>query len=271
MTNEMLAGFIQQGGNDELIPLLWDNVKVLVYTLSDRLYRAYSEHFKQCGVELWDVKQASYRAFLQAIQGYKSEKGYKFTSYLTYPIKNIISRELLDDKNPLNICISLDTPLTDKDHSESDNTLIDTVSDENAAPVEYKAEQESEKEFIWRLVDTLAPAQRDTIKARYLENMTLKETGEHLGVSSERVRQIEFSALRELRKNKDIRILAGEYRQHNRWISLSRFEYSPEYFDLIDSLRERENKGEYISYGNRQAIIYSHKIKYEEQENKKNM
>lgn len=46
MTNEMLAGFIQQGGNDELIPLLWDNVKVLVYTLSDRLYRAYSEQVR---------------------------------------------------------------------------------------------------------------------------------------------------------------------------------------------------------------------------------
>lgn len=266
MTNEMLAEFIQQGGNDELIPILWNNVKVLVYTLSDRLYRAYSERFKQYGIELWDIKQASYRAFLQAIQGYKAEKGYKFTSYLTYPIKNIVSKELLGNKDLLNSCISLDMPLTDKDHSESDNTLIDTVSDENAVPVEYKSEQESENEYIWQIVDTLPQKLRDVIKARYLDNMTLKQIGERLNVSGERIRQLEHQALKQLRENKNIQLLAKEYRQHNRWISFSRFEYSPEYFDIINSLRERENKGEYISYGNRQAIIYSYKIKYEEQE-----
>lgn len=43
MTNEHLAEFIQQGGNDELIQILWNNVKKIVYMLSDKIYKEYSK------------------------------------------------------------------------------------------------------------------------------------------------------------------------------------------------------------------------------------
>lgn len=46
---------------------------------------------------------------------------------------------------------------------------------------------------------TLLPHERNVIEFRYRDGLTLKETGENLGVTNERIRQIELKALRKLR------------------------------------------------------------------------
>lgn len=46
---------------------------------------------------------------------------------------------------------------------------------------------------------TLLPHERNVIEFRYRDGLTLKETGENLGVTHERIRQIELKALRKLR------------------------------------------------------------------------
>lgn len=46
---------------------------------------------------------------------------------------------------------------------------------------------------------TLLPHEKDVIEFRYRDGLTLKETGENLGVTHERIRQIELKALRKLR------------------------------------------------------------------------
>ena len=52
MTNEQLAELIGQGGNDELIPLLWEKVRRLVYMQCDRIYRRAPERFISHGIVL---------------------------------------------------------------------------------------------------------------------------------------------------------------------------------------------------------------------------
>lgn len=74
MTNELLAEYIQQGGNDELIPILWEKVRKLLYSKSDSLYRLHKESCSCRGVEMWDIRQASYTAFLEAIKAYIQKK-----------------------------------------------------------------------------------------------------------------------------------------------------------------------------------------------------
>lgn len=49
------------------------------------------------------------------------------------------------------------------------------------------------------MVDALSGEQGPVIRARYQEGKTLKETGKKMGVTKERIRQIESKALRELR------------------------------------------------------------------------
>lgn len=63
MTNEMLASFIRQGGNDELIPILWENVCKLLYMMSDKFYSLHQDSCDSSGIEAWDIKQASYGRF----------------------------------------------------------------------------------------------------------------------------------------------------------------------------------------------------------------
>ena len=46
---------------------------------------------------------------------------------------------------------------------------------------------------------------RRVLELRYLEDMTLEQVGEIMGVTRERVRQIEAKALRLLRTNPDLR------------------------------------------------------------------
>lgn len=238
MTNEQLAEFIQQGGNDELIPILWNNVKNLVYMLSDKIYKAHSEHFKRYGVEQWDVRQTSYTAFLNAIKGFKPEQEYKFTSYLNYPIKTAISRELLKGNDVLNNCTSLDVPLRQSDNSEDTATLQETIPDTASNDFIEDIDNESIAGVLWAAVGKLKAVQQDVIIARYRENKTFKDVAECLGVSLERVRQIEHAALRELRKNKTIKQLASEYNEHNKWLAISKLEFCPEHFEIIRALQE---------------------------------
>lgn len=53
---------------------------------------------------------------------------------------------------------------------------------------------------LWSEVDALPDEQPEVIRARFQRGETLRATGERLGVTIERVRQIESKALRELRK-----------------------------------------------------------------------
>lgn len=98
MTNEQLAEFIKQGGADDLKPALWDRVKHLMFKLAGQYYSSYEERFTSCGAELADFRQECYPAFIKALEAYSPEKGYAFTSYLEYHIRNA-GAELLGIRN----------------------------------------------------------------------------------------------------------------------------------------------------------------------------
>ncbi len=77
MTNEKLAELIQEGDNDELLPLLWDKTRLLIYQKCGRLWQFYSEKLEWFGYSFDDLQQEGYNALIFAVKGYKSEKGYK--------------------------------------------------------------------------------------------------------------------------------------------------------------------------------------------------
>ena len=207
MTNEQLAGFIKQGGNDELIPLLWDNVKKVLYILADRYYRAYSDDLSRYGVTVWDLKQQAYGAFLKAIEGYDEGKGYKFTSYLKYPFKNAIRS--LRTHDTLNRSESLNTMITEKDNIEA-YELGDTIPDEHSLDFAEKLENESMYKTVRQAVANLPESEKEIITERYFNNRSFTDIAREKGKTSESIRQREKIALQRLRNNKDIRKLSNE-------------------------------------------------------------
>lgn len=261
MTNEMLADFIKQGGNDELIPILWEKVRVLLYGKSDTFYRLNKEQCDRKGVDNWDIRQASYTAYLKAVRSFDIKTGYKFTTYLAYPFKNAL-KDLLGAttkrarQEPLNNSTSLDKPI---EQSDGDTiTMGELIADDSSLDFIQDMERTAEAETVRRIVETLPDVQKDVIKAYYFEGMTLSAIAEKLGVSRESVRQIRYKALKILRENKQLRELYTGYQHHYNWIAVSHFRYSPEYFDLCKRLDEKN-----LSYGQKQADIYSHFQKWQ--------
>ncbi len=236
MTNEQLAGFIQQGDSNELIPILWERVRKLLYMKSEQAYRKYKDKFDQCGIESWDIKQASYEAFLEAVRAYKSDSGLKFTAYLSYPFRNAVnrltgSRSTRTIHEPLNNSTSLNKPL---ESSEDDVlTLLDTLYDESSLDFIQHIETASEGETIRAVVDTLAEQHREVIALRFFEGLTLKQSAERLGVSPERVRQREAKALRLLRENVILRKMWNESCSYRRSSRFSFYRSSPEYYSAL--------------------------------------
>lgn len=103
---------------------------------------------------------------------------------------------------------SLESPI-----GEEDLTLSDIVPSDIdiEADVLDEVQQEQLKAILWSLVDSLPDNQGLVIRSRFQDCKTLKETGENIGVTLERVRQIEQKALKELKKNKKVRSFGEEY------------------------------------------------------------
>ena len=108
-------------------------------------------------------------------------------------VKNII--------NYLQNPVSLETPVGD----DGENSLGDMVEDRSGDTPEEAMNALVQKEEVKELLEKLNDREREVIRLRYgLEDgrpHTLEEIGEKLGVTRERVRQIEARALEKLRES----------------------------------------------------------------------
>ncbi len=96
--------------------------------------------------------------------------------------------------------LSLDQPIGDE---EEDLTLLDLMSKKGTEDVERRVVEEALDKEITRLLNVLDNRERVIIEERFgiggREPKTLNEVGEKLGISRERVRQLEQRALKKLR------------------------------------------------------------------------
>ena len=96
--------------------------------------------------------------------------------------------------------VSLDSPLSE---SSPDATISDLLPDEEQSSPEDELLVNSDKESLEKVLNTLTEREKLVIQLRYGLNdgteYTLADIGRRLGISRERVRQIEDEALRKLR------------------------------------------------------------------------
>jgi RNA polymerase primary sigma factor len=95
---------------------------------------------------------------------------------------------------------SLEAPISE----ESEGKVLDLVEDHAASPPDYEIEHLLDKERVKNLLEVMTPREREILDMRFgLANgrgHTLAEVAKKLGVSRERVRQIEELSLKKLRK-----------------------------------------------------------------------
>lgn len=86
---------------------------------------------------------------------------------------------------------------------DGDATLYELVPGNNDMDeVLEQVQQEQLQTVIWSVVDSLPDKQPDIIRMRYQDNKTLQAVGDSMGLTRERVRQIENKAFRTLRNKR---------------------------------------------------------------------
>ena len=121
--------------------------------------------------------------------------GHEISRYLGISIKQ--ARQLQKDAEMAAIG-SLDSPVA----GAEDIVLGDSIAsnEDIESTILDKLETQQLKDTLWLLVDALPGKQPEVIRARYQEGRTLEDVGREMGVTGNMVRQIQATALRELRK-----------------------------------------------------------------------
>ncbi len=188
----------------------------------------YNRNFRE-RMQWDDFKQESFIAMTKAVKSFDASRN-KFSSWYGKYIGWHVSRYLKDtgtlvrlpvyvwadlgamdeqERMPmLNIAFqkSLDAEMGDARDSYS---LLDKVAD----PVNYsdiaidRADQDGLKEVFSLAMADLPVRWQDILQRRFVDGQTLDEVGEFYGISRERVRQIQTSAISKLKKGKYVRQL----------------------------------------------------------------
>lgn len=100
--------------------------------------------------------------------------------------------------------MSIDTLLEDKDGYE-------LIGDTNQSTAEDFLSQIDIQMYVRKALEILSPREQEILKLRFGldsdQDLSLKEVGEHFGITQERVRQIEAKALNKIKKSHRTQIL----------------------------------------------------------------
>jgi len=183
--------------------------------LAHKLAYHYARRFRSFDAD--DLVQEARLGLMRAASKYEPEKGNRFSTYANWWIRAFISRYIMknfgavrrnkteDQRNAFwsvegwgrVVDMSLDTPLTD----DSDLSFVDFL--EAPGPNQHEMFEHCELSAkCARLVEALDDREAIIFRRRIYtdEKATLDEIGKQLGITRERVRQIEVVALKKLRK-----------------------------------------------------------------------
>lgn len=88
--------------------------------------------------------------------------------------------------------------------SEDDDAELSDIIPDPENPfeaIEDRIQNEQLASLLWGIVDSLGGRESVVIRKRYQDSKTLREVGDDLGIAPERVRQIQASAIRKLRRS----------------------------------------------------------------------
>jgi len=131
-------------------------------------------------------------SLIRAVEKFDYSRGNKFSTYASWAIMRNFIRSIPEEKHRRDRFVT--------GHEEMFEAAADTRTDEH----EYESAQKRNQEAVKGLLSRLSDRERKIIASRYgLEGaveQTLEQLGHELGVTKERVRQIESRAQEKLRK-----------------------------------------------------------------------
>lgn len=237
-----LAQRVEQGDEEAVQRLIRSNLRLVVHVAKRYLNR---------GMPLLDLIQEGNFGLMRAVQKYDWQRGFRFSTYATWWIRQAITRSIADKARTIRLPVHIQDRVrimnnhweelsrqlqrapTDEEVAEAMDISVDNlhtllnalpepisisrpvgeqgeeelagfVEDRLALSPEQTASERVMKADILRILDTLPAREKEILALRYgltdEQPHTLEEVGRSLGLTRERVRQLEARALRKLRE-----------------------------------------------------------------------
>jgi RNA polymerase primary sigma factor len=217
-----------------------------------RLVVSIAKRYRNKGMGFQDLIQEGSLGLLKAADKFDPERGFKFSTYATWWVRQAITRALADKSRAIRLPVHMvevqtklrkaiyqlssdlgrrpsleeiesasgiardkilhtlnaDKQLISLDATfgeDNDTKISDMLESENTPRPEDNADHQLFVESLDRALRALSPWEADVIRLRFGlstdKPMTLKQCGAQLGMSAERVRQMELRAIKKLRKS----------------------------------------------------------------------
>lgn len=232
-----LGGRVQKGDADARERMIKSNLRLVVSIAKDYMNR---------GLGMLDLIEEGNLGLLRAVEGYRPEEGFRFSTYATWWIRQAVRRALTNTAKTIRIpaymvemiarlktvsakleeklerhpsveevademdlpsekismikrAIRAGTAQAAGEEPDATLTLGDLIRDEKAKTPDEELFDAFELDRLQKLLDVIDEREAMILKLRYgledIEPMTLREIGDKLKITRERVRQIEKAAL----------------------------------------------------------------------------